>query len=255
MAENMLYCAGCNVRFKVKKYDPKRTYNCPKCDQPLKAEGEADTSADGVSLNTQGHIQTDKKKDPLVGRKIAQYKIVRKLGQGGMGSVYEAKHLELGRPVALKLLSPKLAEEDPDAVERFKREARAAAVLNHPNVVIVYSVGSEGPHHFIELEYVDGESLQERVRREKRLSVAEASRITMDAAKGLGAAHRQNFQQPPHGPRRGGGRRRGPRGGPGEGHGLRPGQGCDLLGSVDHERPDHGHAPLHESRAVRRRDT
>ena len=193
MAENQLYCAGCNVRFKAKKYDPKRTYNCPKCAQPLAVQGEADTSTDGVALNTQGGISAEKSNDPLIGRKVGQYKILKKLGQGGMGSVYQAKHLELGRAVALKLLSPKLAEEEPDAVERFKREARAAAVLSHPNVVTVYYVGTEGPHHFIELEYVDGESLQTRVQREKRLTVAEATRITMDAARALGAAHEQNI--------------------------------------------------------------
>ena len=194
MAEELLYCAGCNANFKAKSYDPNKTYPCPKCKQPLKLKGEADASASGVALDTQGRAaQTDEGKDPLVGQKIAQYRIVRKLGQGGMGSVYEAKHLELGRTVALKILSPRLAAEEPDAVERFKREARAAAVLEHPNVVTTHAVGSEGDHHFIELQLIDGESLQARVLREKRLSLAEATRIIADSSKALGAAHKQNI--------------------------------------------------------------
>ena len=193
MPQQLLYCAGCNANFKAKSYDPNKTYPCPKCKQPLKPKGEADTSAGGVTLDTQGRAQTDKGKDPLVGQKIAQYRIVKKLGQGGMGSVYEAKHLELGRSVALKILSPKLAAEDPDSVERFKREARAAAVLEHPNVVTTHAVGSEGDHHFIELQLIDGESLQARVQREKGLPVAEATRIILGAANALGAGHEQNI--------------------------------------------------------------
>ncbi len=193
MAEQLLYCAGCNASFKTKAYDANRTYPCPKCKQPLRPKGEADTSAGGVAMDTQGRAQTDEGRDPLVGTTVASYKIVRKLGQGGMGSVYEAKHLELGRSVALKILSPRLAAEDPDSVERFKREARAAAVLEHPNVVTTHAVGSEGDHHFIELQLIDGESLQARVQREKGLPVAEATRIILGAANALGAGHEQNI--------------------------------------------------------------
>ena len=193
MAEQLLYCAGCNASFKTKAYDANRTYPCPKCKQPLRPKGEADTSAGGVAMDTQGRAQTDEGRDPLVGTTVASYKIVRKLGQGGMGSVYEAKHLELGRSVALKILSPRLAAEDPDSVERFKREARAAAVLEHPNVVTTHAVGSEGDHHFIELQLIDGESVQARVQREKGLPVAEATRIILGAAKALGAGHEQNI--------------------------------------------------------------
>ena len=193
MAEQLLYCAGCNASFKAKSYDANKTYPCPKCKQPLRPKGEADTSTGGVTLDTQGKARTDEGRDPLVGTTIASYKIVRKLGQGGMGSVYEAKHLELGRSVALKILSPKLAAEDPDSVERFKREARAAAVLEHPNVVTTHAVGSDGDHHFIELQLIDGESLQARVQREKGLPVAEATRIILGAARALGAGHEQNI--------------------------------------------------------------
>ena len=77
MAAQLLHCAGCNASFKAKSYDPNKTYLCPKCKQPLKPKGEADTSAGGVSLDTQGRAQTDEGQDPLVGRTIGCYKIVK----------------------------------------------------------------------------------------------------------------------------------------------------------------------------------
>ena len=193
MAESILYCAGCNIKFRAKQYDPEKAYKCPKCDQPLKAQGEGKGGGGEVSLDTKGGPKRDAAPDPLVGRKIGQYKIVKKLGQGGMGAVYQAEHLALGRVVALKILPPKMAEEEPDAVERFKREARSAAVLEHPNVVTTYAVGSEGKHHFIELQLVDGESLQERLEREGKLPLAEATRVVLDTARALEAAHAQNI--------------------------------------------------------------
>ncbi|NQT92592.1 MAG: serine/threonine protein kinase, partial [Lentisphaerae bacterium] len=193
MAESILYCAGCNVKFRAKQYDPKKAYKCPKCNQPLEAQGEGKGGGGEVSLDTKGGPKRDAAPDPLVGRKIGQYKIVKKLGQGGMGAVYQAEHLALGRAVALKILPPKMAEEEPDAVERFKREARSAAVLEHPNVVTTYAVGSEGKHHFIELQLVHGGSLQDRLQREGKLPVAEATRIVLDAARALEAAHAQNI--------------------------------------------------------------
>ena len=106
-----------------------------------------------------------------------------------MGAVYKATHLKLKRTVALKLLAPKLVEDMPSAVERFEREAQAAAVLDHPNVVTIYSVGDERGHHFIEMEFVEGESIEQRMRRKGRLSLAEATRIVIESGRALDAAH------------------------------------------------------------------
>ena len=193
MAECVLHCAGCNVNFRAKTYDPNRDYKCPKCGGRLKPKAEAEAAPDAASLDSGGQARPGAASDPLVGTKIGEYKILKKLGEGGMGAVYQAVRLDLGRTVALKILPPKLAQDDPDALERFKREARSAAVLDHPNVVIVYHVGSEGKHHFIEMQYVDGQSLQQRLEREGKLPVDDATRIVQDAAGALAAAHKQNI--------------------------------------------------------------
>ncbi|MFN0008863.1 MAG: protein kinase domain-containing protein [Planctomycetota bacterium] len=115
---------------------------------------------------------------------LTGYKIERRLGRGGMGLVYLAVQTSLDRPVALKILAPKLSA-DREFVRRFQAEARAAAALAHPNVVTVYDVGEEGGLHFLSMEYMDRGTLEERVAAEGRLSWAETLDVLRDAAAGL----------------------------------------------------------------------
>src|SRR5262249_815663 len=89
---------------------------------------------------------------------LGKYRILEQLGVGGMGTVYLATHIHLGRRVAVKILAPQ--GRNPAAVERFFREARAAAALDHPNIVRAYDVDEEGKFRFLVMEYVDGTSLQ-----------------------------------------------------------------------------------------------
>ena len=192
MAEPVLFCPGCNLKYRAKKYDPAKTYKCPKCGQPL-----ADASAAGAvgtdgALDTQGEVE-QKEDDPLIGQTVDQYRIVKKLGEGAMGAVYKAEHLTLKRYSALKVLPEDLVKKTPDAVERFMREARAAAALSHANIVAIHAVGRSGGRHFIEMEFVEGEDLQSRLKREGPLSVDDATRIVRDAAKALGAAHAKHI--------------------------------------------------------------
>ncbi len=94
----------------------------------------------------------------LAGRTLGDYRILRELGRGGMGVVYEAEQLSLGRRVALKVL-PFAAMLGKQQLTRFKNEARAAATLDHPNIVAIYSVGSEGDVHYYAMQLIDGQSL------------------------------------------------------------------------------------------------
>jgi Tol biopolymer transport system component/predicted Ser/Thr protein kinase len=100
----------------------------------------------------------------MIGKTISQYKIIEKLAQGGMGVVYKAEDMKLRRIVALKFLPKELGVHEPERA-RFLQEAQAASALNHPNVCTIYDIKEEGEYHFIVMEYVDGETLREKISR------------------------------------------------------------------------------------------
>ena len=120
--------------------------------------------------------------------RLGGYRVVRELGHGGMGYVFEAEDETLGRRVAVKVLTPDLAER-PDAAARFLREARAAAAVDHDNVVPVLHVGDEAGTPYMVMPLLQGESLADRLKRGSKLPVAQVVRVGRDVAAGLGAAH------------------------------------------------------------------
>jgi len=127
--------------------------------------------------------------EPLVGRVISDYEILRELGRGGMGIVYKAHERSLQRVVALKVLPPSISSDIAFA-KRFEREARFAASLSHPNIVAIYAVGKHEDVRYIAMEYIKGKTLTALIREAGRLSVARALEITLQAADALLAAHK-----------------------------------------------------------------
>jgi serine/threonine protein kinase/Flp pilus assembly protein TadD len=120
-------------------------------------------------------------------RRVSHYDIIRPLGSGGMGIVYEAEDTRLGRRVAVKFLPPELAR-DPQALERFQREARAASALNHPNICTIFAIEQHETEHFIVMELLEGETLAERLSRQ-RLEVGEIVDTAIQLADALESAH------------------------------------------------------------------
>ncbi len=131
-----------------------------------------------------------------IGR-LGAYRVLKVLGAGGMGVVFAAEDPQLKRPVSLKAMRPALAAS-PSASQRFLREGQATAALKHDHIVTIYQVGQERGVPFLAMEFLEGESLDDRLKREGRLPLMDALRIGREIAVGLAAAHRARPDPPRH---------------------------------------------------------
>ncbi len=134
-----------------------------------------------------GDAEADKSSQQIPG-----YRIIRKLGAGAMATVFLAKQMSLDRLVAIKVL-PKKFSQNQNFIERFLREGRAAAKLSHNNIVAAYEIGQAGEHHFFVMEYVDGDTVYDRIVARKRLPEREALEIIRQVASALQHAHEMGF--------------------------------------------------------------
>jgi CheY-like chemotaxis protein/tRNA A-37 threonylcarbamoyl transferase component Bud32 len=137
-------------------------------------------------------MMADTTTDPHIGRVVAGYRIEERIGRGGMGLVYRAEHLNLRRRAAIKIIAPELAEAS-GFHERFNREARIAAALQHPNIVTVYDAGEEGGLLYLAMQYIEGSDLSTVLRTQGRLRPYRALDVCRQVAAALDAAHSQGL--------------------------------------------------------------
>jgi serine/threonine protein kinase len=160
---------------------------CSHCALPLGPGAGAGPEAASLTKTLETPVRILKSGSLIAGK----YKIIDEVGHGGMGVVYKAEDIKLKRSVALKFLPPHLMDS-PELRERFLIEAQAAAALNHPNTCVIHEVGEEEERSFIAMEYVEGKTLRDRIKKGP-LKTDEALDIIAQVAAGLGAAHRKGI--------------------------------------------------------------
>lgn len=186
------FCPNCQFSFEPKQ--PSQPCPCCGSSQYIESSEHEDTlvphkpaipdpSADAPKASLATEV------DELIGQQLGVYDCEGLLGAGAMGRVYLARHRDLHRKCALKILPPSMAASDPAYVARFLNEGQAAAALNHPNIVTIHAIGEERGYYFLEMEFVAGRSLRELVEDEGAQTPVRATALALRIAEGLAAAH------------------------------------------------------------------
>ncbi|QDU11140.1 serine/threonine protein kinase [Gimesia aquarii] len=184
------YCANCNSSF----FQEGGEKSCPVCGAQVDDISASALEETIVFDNLDARVPvvppfSSEEADPIIGTDLHVYQCQSLIGRGGMGMVYLATHRDLGRQCALKILLPRLAERDPDYVERFFHEGRAVATLNHPNIVTAHAIGEARGYRFLEMELVAGRALSHIIREDGPLNPLHATSLIAQIASGLGTAH------------------------------------------------------------------
>ena len=185
---NNPFCATCEL------FLDKEALFCANCGSPLTLPGPGTHPYYEEHFNAALPTVRFVNSDPLIGHKIdGKYELVARLGEGGMSVVYRARRVHIGDDVAVKILTGKFVKDDA-ALARFRREARAAAMLRHPNVITIHDFGETNDVHapaYIVMEFIKGTPLRELLHSEKRFSVERGERLMRGICAGVGSAHRQ----------------------------------------------------------------
>ncbi len=193
MDSQLRICAECHQPLAIGDSDR----ICPQCGQQL---GGNDLSAMDLANaetvffeHTAASQESTDLAQQYIGRTFDAYAVEAMLGRGGMAWVFRAQHEWLQRPCAIKILCPQLQQRSDEFLDKFIAEARAAASVVHPHIVTVHNIGQTGEHHYIELEYVPGRSLQSILRQRKRLPPLLAVELLLQSCSALAAAHRNGL--------------------------------------------------------------
>jgi len=197
-------CPRCEKALRVRDELGGKRVRCPCCQDafvsgpsdmtedgrrpPLRAERDDELAVGVLDAIMADALPPDLGDGQLPFERLGHYRVVRRIGRGGMGDVYLGYEESLDRPVAIKVLPAEYANNEA-LVRRFRSEAAAVARLAHPNLVPVYFVGRDGDHHFFAMQYVEGESLDRRLVRQGRLDASAAADVLEQCLSGLGVAH------------------------------------------------------------------
>jgi tRNA A-37 threonylcarbamoyl transferase component Bud32 len=194
-----LFCSSCREAHAIASYHPEVEYRCPRCrvllvlEEELLIEGPVRAAPPPVVVTPQSPPpEKTELVDPMIAKVIGGCQILERIARGGMGVVYKARQLNLGRTVAIKILSEELSR-NPAYVERFLQEARSAAFLNHGNIIHINDVGEHNGIYYFSMEFVDGKNVREILKKKSTLNVSQALQVALQVSRALQHAHRRGI--------------------------------------------------------------